>query len=126
MPAKKTRCTDGHRYRRFESEKGHEQWKCVDCPSYTYNRYDLVGNEARCYYCGTKFRITPGKLRYAALKCGETIEECKESIKAAISTDADMLSLYRQELEALAKERASDSEVLSESRSDSEQEFGKE
>lgn len=116
MPKKKVRC-DLHRYRRLTNENGKEQWKCVDCPSYTYNRGDLMGNKARCFYCGTTFTITGDKLTYARPKCGDSLVECREAIQAArVSKDVDILSMYRESLEELARERANDS------RSDSEQE----
>jgi hypothetical protein len=94
----------------------------MDCPSYTYNRADIVGNEARCFYCNTKFTITLDKLRCAALKCGDTVEECRESLRVALveNADVDLISLYRQELAALARERAEDVVGTPASRSDSE------
>lgn len=69
-----------HRYRRIASTKGKPCWKCIDCPSFTYNPAHLVGNKARCYHCDTLFKITFEKLRYAKLKCGQNLEECKDNL----------------------------------------------
>lgn len=71
-----------HRYRRFSNENGKMLWKCIDCPSFTYNPKHLIGNKARCYICGETFKITPESLTYAKVKCGVTTAECKEKLVA--------------------------------------------
>lgn len=76
-----------HRYRRLRSPKGKFQYKCMDCPSYTYNPNDLLGRKARCYYCGNLFTIVPDTLRYVHLKCGTNLEQCRENIADIVEMD---------------------------------------
>jgi len=122
-----------HRYRRFINQNGKPQWKCMDCESYTYTGVALIGNLARCYNCNDEFKITPNKLIYAKIKCGQNKAECDEKleeraeaaglkapsiqdlIKLAYVDDKDLDRLQR---EAVAKALG----AVPESRSETEQE----
>jgi hypothetical protein len=105
----------------------------MDCPSYTFNPNDILGNRARCYYCGTEFVVSPNTLRYVHLKCGTNLEACRENIADFVEADAGGVpaddALRRLIEGALDPDKVLDAamtasvrKAIGESRSDSEQE----
>ena len=122
-----TRCKGRiHRYRRITNVNGKSQWKCLDCPSYTYNPYDLLGSRARCFYCGNLYTIVPDTLRYVHLKCGTNLDQCRENIAGLVEVAPGGIKLVQGSLDPEkfldAEMTASVRRAIGDSRSESEQE----